>query len=579
MNDMATPGTAVSESVRDASYTREQLTDFILGKGRFLIGERPRVVTNAYNTSLVLFPQDLALDNENHLKEKIRSEMERTASFMDVHQLNALRHIPKHTIDPPWQQWLLTLGMFLYFEDACNAAHSSTTFLSAMREQGAALAPGADVDRDTLLAKTKDALSLAGIATPQNLAMLDEWSNDGSYTIKNTNGDSEKHYFDRDTGENHGTYVKLAEIAAGYGKEPMAFKKALQRGADPGINEAISYAIGNREHMRLSCPLTHAQESVQKYLSATPGSAAENDPNSIPAHIELGQRKREEQLMESAKKAFAPREIAESKDRQMTERQNAQEILKWLPDEALEMLLHSHQSHTHVNAETVASVYPEGGFPGVSQTDSTATNDSIGARDTRFGVLFTSNGKHADSTSPDLTNERVAMTTLHELMHVAIEYLSTEEVVELEKLAEKTSQALRKNDASYSTMSGRNIFSYQWLTEGKSDHKTQILEENSIEQVLDYGSPLYDGYQEQRNPRNPLDTMRKEEVICNLYGMIHTEYRDREDERNPIFHPPEGMEIVREFAEKTDACFKKAVRIARSRNHTDLPEPTHAHTR
>lgn len=555
MNDTP-PNNTITAPQLDRRYSRDELIGFILDRGRFLIDEKARVVKNAFNTSLILFPQDLAPENKPHLEEKIRYEMARTASFMDVTQLNALRHIPKIQSEPPWEQWQLTLGLFLYFEDECNAKKSSTTFLSAMRAVGATLESNTpSYKSEELCNQTKEALQKAGINTPENLAILDEWMNLGSYTIS-----GDRHHIDPASGKLHGIYTRLADMAARCNKNSDEFDYALKHGYNPGIDEAISYAIGNRQHMILNNPYAHAKDSVELY------------PENIAQHVRMGQESREKQLMELAQKAFTPEEITESRIRQKAKRPIAESILSWFPDAALEMLLHSHQTHTHAEATNVSPVYPEGGIPGVVANKDNASFSSIGARDKRFRVIFSSNGEHQDNAPPTLAHERVAQTALHELMHVAIENLSHQETLELEHLAKKTSQALRKKDPSYNTTHNRAIYPYQWIN-GGMDVKTQILEQRTLEEVLDFGSRLYDGYQNQTNPRNLLDTMRKEEAICNLYGMIHTEFGNRADQKNPIFHPPEGMEIITTFAEKTNEYFNKALNRARERNHLGLPPP------
>lgn len=572
---MTTPNTIVSDSSRDLQYTRGQLIDLILEKGRFLINDKARVVKNSLNTCLVLFPQDLVPDNRLHLEEKIRHEMARTASFVDITQLNALRYIPKIQSEPPQAQWQLTLGLFLYLEDECNRAGNplacnpptnpnGITFLSAMRSVGATLDGVSDFESKKLHEKTLEALKLAGINTSENIAILQEWFEKGSYTIKD-----DRHYIDPETGEWHGVYVKLADMAARCDKDSNEFEEAMARGDDPGIDEAISYAIGNKEDVGLHDPYKHAKASVE----ADQQNLLDGHQNDIAGHVHNGQEARKQGILDRALGAFTDHEITESKTRQMANRDKAESILNWFPDEALEMLLHSHQTYTHAEGTDVNSVYPDEPMTTASKNEDGTSIRSAAARDKRFRVIFSSNGQHQDNAPPELAHERVAQSALHELMHIAMENMDKKDALELEKLARDTSQALRNNAQFYSTANNRTIFPYRWIN-GGIGNKTQILETRTLEEILDYGSRLYDSYLNQKSPRDPLSTMRKEEAVCNLYGLIHTEFRDRENPLNPIFHPPEGMEVIKEFADKTDAYFKKALVRARERNHIGLPEPT-----
>lgn len=547
-------------------HGKTALIDALLARGQFLVEVRPKIVRNGLSTDMMVFPTDVerrVAPEGTILEEKITDAIEYAAGFNDVQRLNALQYVPgsyKEEESAESRKYL-TLGLYLYFADECSRKNPRTTFLSALRDADARLPKRTKFDSETLYAKVADALRRAGIDTPNNLEVLRQWYEQGTYAIA-----GENHYCGKG-GEMHGAYAQLAQAIE------RKHQAAHKNGATIGIDEAISYALGNKDHM-----------------AAFGGEGEENDarayahvkdtmknPQQINEHIAAGDAIRREKIRqlifgdEEKAPMFSSAEILASKFKQTGYASFNRQILDYFPEDALELMLRDRQTFVYADATDIRGVMPNEAIPGTTEEEAETTRKSIGGRDIRYRIGFFSNGTHDDG-DPALKRMRLAQTCIHEMMHIAYGYMSQEEKDHLAELAEKTARALRGGDEDDTRQPEDFVFpAYAAL--GRDAGTLKTLDQNSLAETLDYHSALYNVYREETRRDNPDFVIRKdsrrEEVLCNLYGLRHTEFKGVDDPKNPMFMPPAGMEIIREFAEKADEYFHTALERLRERQRDE----------
>lgn len=536
--------------------SKEEMAETLVARGQFLVGEQGKVVRNGLSTDLILFPSDLKKGHEEYLQTKVEDAIEYAAEFVDVERLNALLYVPGARFgkgDSARERWYLTLGLYLYFADECSRADSSTTFLGALRQADAALAREAEFNQKDLYQKVKRALRIAKIATPENCRILDEWASHESYTIG-----GEKHYGKGD-GDVSGLYAALAkEILREYHHLHL-------NGKCVGINEAISYALGNKPdivNLSIEDALEKTRESIRH-------------PERIKEKIDAGDRERKHVIWDEIQKAFPQSEIEKSRKDKAREKEVVGKILRFFPSETLELILRERYSFVYDDAGTIKNIYPKGKIPGSSDKFSEECRTCKAVRSIHYRTMFVSNGEHDPKTSEELKYERVAQTVLHETMHMALDHLSEAERDKLYAMADKVSEALRQGDDE----EVRPVFPYHYL--GDSWGKDRILESMKLAEILDFRSQLYDGYKTQyaSNKKDSPD-MRREEVLCNIFGLLHTEYANSQDTNNPLFFPVSGISIVRDFTVAVEEAYKKGVQNLRAQQEAKgIGLPTAAQSR
>lgn len=575
---------------RTSLLDKEKLARQIVENGQFLIGEQPKIVRNGLSTDLLVFPSDMHASHRGLLHEKVNAAIEYAASFTDVERLNALQYLPGPYKEQEDSQgrWYLTLGLYLYFADECSRKNPNMTFLTALREADAKLPGDKGYTQIELAAKVLKALEIAHINTHTNVMILQDWMMYGSYTIA-----KHPHQPGDAPGAVEGAYAQLAK------KLVEKYHHLHQRGIIVGVNEAISYALGNKEHMEnLQREANNTfqndatldtdkkrEEAADKlaYQHVLETVTAPARHHLIEQHVKQGCNIRRHRIMDmihnQESPLFSATEIAASERSQSAFKHTAEKILSWFPPEALELMLREKQTFVYDDKETIRGVFPAGDVPNLNAEKSEQSRDSIAVRMHKYRAVFFSNGKHEDAQSVDRETKlkRVAQSSLHELMHVAYGMMTDDEKAHLEELAKKVSLQLWGYNGSDLIIKDGHAYFYEFFTAGgKIPDRTEVLETRSLPEILDYRSGLYNGYRKDPEKPNTLDT-RIEEVICNTYGFIHTEFKDRADPANLLWNNPQGLEAMREFAQAVDDTFAKVVE--RMRHEKSILQISGGHAR
>ncbi len=555
---------------------KETLAQQVIENGQFLIGEQPKVVRNGLSTDLLVFPSDMHGSHRQLLNDKISNAIEYAASFTDVERLNALQYLPgpyKEREDPQGR-WYLTLGLYLYFADECSRKNPDMTFLKALREADAKLPGDQEYTQLELGAKVLRALEIARINTQSNIMVLQDWMMHGSYTIA-----EHLHKPGNTPGEVEGAYAQLAK------KLVEKYHHLHQRGIIVGVNEAISYALGNKEHMEQVQRTAEAKFSADPDLDTDEKRQKEADnlayrhvletvtapvrQHLIEQHVKTGCDIRRHRIVENIHSQISPlfsaAEITTSEQLQKSSKHTAEEILGWFPAEALELMLREKQTFVYDDKANIRSVFPAGDVPNQNTEKSEQSRKSIAVRMHKYRAVFFSNGDHNDThqVGQETKLKRVAQSSMHELMHIAYGMMTEDEKRHLDDLAERVSLQLRGYNGSDFIMPDGQAYFYEFFTAGsKIPDRTEVLETRSLPEILDYKSGLYNGYRKDPEKPSTLDT-RIEEVICNTYGFIHTEFKDRDNPNNLVWHPPQGLEAMSEFAQAVDDTFAKVVERVR----------------
>lgn len=529
-----------------SSY-KETLMQAVLDRGQFLMEEQPKIVRNLLSTDLMVFPSDVR--HAQRLHEKIDDAIDYAARFVDMERLNALYYTPDHGLPDAQasiERGYLTLGLYLYFADECSRKNPSTTFLKSLREEGAYLpVEETTFSSSALHDKIERALKRAGIASPTNLAILQDWHEAGRFSIQ-----QEPHFLDPQTGHMQGAYAQLAEAIVQRNHAPTV------NGTVVGINEAISYALGNKPHME------HFKNDDQDAAAYAHVKATLDNPERISQHVTQGNTIRRQRVRnivfgdEQQPPLFSRQEIEASAERQRAGGAFLKKILAYFPEDALELLLRDRQTFTYTNNSDIRGVFPTGSIPGSEDWMSDRSRQSIGARLYRYRTSFFSDGPPDTGFVPDAANTRevqLAQTCLHEMMHIAMDFMTPEEKDDLERRVQRLSPTMQQ---------AGNTPALQ--------ERPPSFPQRSLAEVLDYASPdLYGGYVETVDKDYPSIVLSKDtrcdEVVCNLFGMMHADFRGR-----PLPEEP----AVRDLAQAVDQYFHQAVeRVRRQQQAAGIALP------
>lgn len=500
----------------------------------FYINEQATLVRNGLSTDLLVFPSDLLPAHRGFLDTKIQDAIAYATVFRDVDELDTLVLLPS-----PKPDGYLTLGLFLYMEDECNRLGKKKTFLTAMREAGE-IHPNNTENRNIALERTLAALDILGMRKSHG-HIIEEWFNHGTYTI------NEVTHCTKD-GALVGAYAKLASTIS------------RQQGTF-GMNKAISYALGNKDHIR------EGMDATKLY------ALTENrEKPVIEACITAGEREREARIREKIGETSIP-----SFAGVYTENSDIKSILSLLPDAALEVLYNSGYTCAYANHENISRCYPEKRLPGVSEESYRVMSISKGGRQSRYRVLFLSNGIRDDLEENDaLRHQVIAQTMCHEIMHMAVALLAYDKtdktyMTENEEILKKEIEAVSKEIAQKK----------ETLPE-YFHQKMRTMNANTLEEILDCeaeyyrGSPKmspdgfqkYIGYIERDGVTGePIKDTRWEEVVCNLYGLMHTEFPMDADVNNPYNALPSLKHLAEHVEEIMEQAREESRKLPTAKKH------------
>jgi len=479
---------------------------------RFYTDEQGTLVSNGLSTELICFPSDVQAHHRPLLNIKIRNALSYATQFVDVEVMNALRHVSYY--NPPNEY--LALGLYLYFADEFSRKRSTTTFLSAMREAGIGLKAGERFDRKSLKEKTQNALGL----DESHSNILDEWYNNGRYTIQ-----KKLHTCPPAGHPLQGAYAQLAhKISKDY--------------TYLGMNYAISYALGNKDHVA-ALPAEEAYKRTEELAGLS---------KEAETLIKKGDHIREEKIRSTIQNTFGAVPATAATEADEAQKQ-ARSILSILPDNVLEILYLQGYMFAYSNRPDIKQCYPADDLPGISREQNQLSRNSKATRQSRYRMFFLSNGIRSNPTELTdevLRNMVVGEGILHESMHLVIDSLSTEERNTLRIAVED----IRKN--------GRF----------PDSHNTQLRthDGNTLDEVMDYQSRLYTNYG--KNDKNPVDT-RWEEVACNCFALMHTEYAPSRQVRNTPFNDFSSLQGVSRLI--NEAVEKALLRSRAQFSHVMLP--------
>lgn len=490
---------------------------------RSYVNEKAHLVSNGLSTELLCFPSDMDAKKQPLLREKIDSAIEYATSFRDMGVLNLLLKMQPNQYNP---SYYATLGLFLYFEDLCSQLRTHKTFLTAMREEGAERDPQTPVNREAYYEKTLHVIQKLGMGESAQ-RVLKEWYEHGSYTIHN-----DKHYVEGR--ELHGTYTRLASRISN-------LQDLL------GINLCISYALANQAYIQGNP--RGGYDRARYFLNG--------DKQELKWQVQVGNDIRAWRVNEKIHETFSESPVPHFSGPIALE-----SILSQVPDETVELLCRRGYVLAYADRSTIDSIYPgEMGtaLPGMKAKDCDVTRVSTASRLSRYRTIFLSNGRQRLDAmgqpveeEPRIKSVRVAQSLIHETGHLIYGYLYSGKGEEnrktlnrLEDLVWDVHRALEK------------------AVPPEMQQHSKILWQNTIAETVDLTSPLYGMYD---SPPADTDT-RVEEVICNLYGLMHTEFAG---EGSILRNPPPGLECLKELAEEVDRVAKLALERCR-KEHPDLP--------
>lgn len=452
---------------------------------RFYRNERTHLVSNGLSTEILILPSDLLPSNKERLNTKIRHGMEYATRAVDIETANALKYVAGPEADS-----LTFRALFLYLSDECSRLNKPKSLLTALRDAGVGLAPengywAADI-RPTVMKALKD----LGMAESHGY-VIDEWYDKNSFHIgAEYNGkcsDSEQYT---------GTYVALAEAI-----------NHIQN--SDGLNHAISYILGNR--------LTIGGESQERMLERAYEYAT--NPAELRNRIRMGEGMRIDTLMEVIAKLEL--DVPEpSPEQAQATKTFAQDICRHVPDPVLELLALQEYSIAYADNKNIASVYPENDLPGVSERLNKSSRDSVGLRQGRFHMIFTSNGARkdpADLSDPHLKPLICANTICHEAVHIGFHSLSEEEKTKTFEHMDALQQALKHAPPN-----------------PLLDDDLKVMDWSSLREIADFDH--YRSYAKINENDKPETiewkmkhsvAQRKEEALCETFAVLSCELKDK----------------------------------------------------
>lgn len=528
MDVTATTSDGASFGVGDrfkATSPRDALIQSMVG--RFYVNEQATLVSNGLSTDVLCFPSDLHPSRSAVLKNKITDAISYATAFGDVRELNALFRMAP----PEKQDGYLTLGLFLYLEDECNRLGKKTTFLTAMREGGVNLDKWSVYDRKPYLQKAMKALRELGM-DESYADLLHSWFKKGSYELH-----GELHCCEGE--ELVGTYAELASRIS-HEQEKL------------GMNKAISYALANKEHMqRLSPEILPPEEA----LAMTKELLTEQGGRTIKNRIKRGDGIREQRIKDAIRGAGmqAPSAVPEKS------RKDAEAILSFLPDQALEILYREGYMFGYGEGNNIGGCYPQKDLPDVTEKRNEDFRLGKALWFDRYRMVFLSDGKRVSNDlegNPGLRHQVVGQSLAHETMHLILSYLSDEERLPLIAAVTAASEELKSRKDTLPEYAVQ---------------KLHTVDTNTLAEAMDYTSRLYVNY-----GKLPPDT-RWQEVACNAFGLLHAEYPD--PAQNPFLHEREGLKSLPALKQEMEKALELALAKCREEFSTvEIPSPQQGRT-
>ncbi len=506
---------------RDRAASRTSLIDRILANGQFVAQERAKVFSNGLSTDIMVFPPDLLPEHQASLDEKIKAATVYAAKFHDIDQLNALWHVPgRCPAEKLTERWNLTLGLYLYFSDECSRIRSPVTFLTALRDAG--LHAGENFEPEQLYEKVRGAMQVAGIDSAENVGILQEWHKTGRYSIQG--------HLHRFEGEHvQGAYAKLAKALM------KPYRHLFKDGRAMGVNRAVSYVLGHKQN--------ELEDKSPEEIYADVMQIARSDAQ-IEHYVSDGHEMRDEVMRDIMRKKTPQGAEAEAiRAKQKEWEPMKRDVLASYPDTALRLLLLTKQTMAYSDAGNIRQIYPKGPIAGLNIKDVRLKGrknprNGSGARFLRYPVMLFANGYHPEDASRELNNMRLVQSSLHELMHVA------------QANMDKATEAMLYD----------HVTALETAALPEKDAKLQTLDRNSLSEVLLASSELYKGYKAigDRAGKTALThEIRNDEILCNLYGLMHSEFANRADPNNPVCNGK--YPAVTQLAEALDAAFDQTV--------------------
>lgn len=433
---------------------------------RFYSDEQAHLATNGLSTEILVFPSDLLMQNSKTLAIKMRQSLDYATRALDIYPLNALRHVAGNDADP-----LTFRALFLALSEEANRLGKPMSFLTALRKAGASLASDEPYNATRLANRVKDALSLLDMQSYAPL--IDSWQKRGTFTLHN-----EFNGRDPNTGEYCGSYVALAH--------------AINHGHSSGLNHTISFILGNKLRIEGENPQTML--SMARHYAGNPASMRER--------IMRGDNSRADtlhQAIDSLNIASPPTASSSA----------GSAILSYLPDSAIELLWREGYSIAHTShGNDISSIYPKDDLPGISRADNLSAREGKALCQQRYHTIFLSHGHRLnphDIDNPALTAQIAAQSLCHETAHLAFAHLSEEQKLPLREAIARLSSELNK-------LPPQELL----------DTPCTTIDTNSLYELLDEHSRHYANYRQNGSAW--------EEVACNLLGLLHTEYKDRQPE-------------------------------------------------
>lgn len=507
-------------SVKIPHLQRVALLDALLT--RFYVDQPATLITNGLSTELLVFPGDLNPKHPQVLKRKIDRAISYATAFSDVPALNALLHISKGE-----RSNILALGLYLYFADECSRLCPKTTFLTALRDAGVALKSRDVVEPEALFHKLSRALSNLHMGL-EHQRVLREWHEAGTYTIQGI-----RHAWDKD-GNVLGAYSKLAQNIV-KSQDYLA------------MNKAVSYALGNKRIAQ--------HQSAQETYAMTESIVSPGHMGQISVSINQGDGIRRRRLYQNIARADIKSMATKPSDTV-----TARAILSHIPNAVLEILLSSNYTIAYVNDTEIRKSYPQ-------QNDITEISETaerhrrgIALRLSRFDTIFLSNGNRDFSRGgDDLKCSAVAQSLLHEAMHIIISHLDVNQRNALREAVESIHEEIQLRGSTLPL-----VF----------HNKLKTLDRNTLRTVIDYQSDLYNrkgySFEYDASGRELRPDSRWEEVVCNLFGVIHTEFS--EESGTPFSGFSQHLATLQKLQDKIAQAVNKALENCRASSSATFSE-------
>jgi|GEM_PF-2887427 len=516
--------------------------------GRFYINEQAVHVSNGLSTDLLCFPTDRLGETQSYhrkyLTDKIHHAIDFATGFFDVHELNALEHIAPHG-NGYGPDHYVTMGLYLFLEDECSRLKKGKTFLTALREAGCSLDFTSEYEAVDLLHAAKKALGKLGMEESHG-NILDAWFLSGAYMLQ-----GQMHTGDGSAANLKGTYANFA-------------RRIFKRQEVMGLNLAISYALGNRQHMN---SLTNPDGSAHQMTVAEMFERTKNlSDNELDKLILDGDRERERIIRQEISQNV-PLPTPAQAGLYKAHQDEAKQILSYLPDSILALLCREGYTLAYSDDRDISRIWPAKDLPSIRIGGDTARENesargSKALRQRRYNTIFLSNGIRKDPNDikrdPQLKHRMIAESILHESMHVVMSYLNDAELEKLKAAVEAVGDVLRKPSAAHPH---DDAVGQQTL--GISDYfhePLKTIDTNTLAQVLDYKSGLYPNYlrtHKNDEGRTVVDSdTRWEEVACNALGLMYAEYG--RSERKPFAEMPELAALKNEIITVVEVALERS---------------------